>query len=164
MSVVQWRNSTFEPRAKISWMGPTSKHSENVGKCHWIQVWMSILKPEITGKHSEKRIKTTTWWKLKAYRIPKYKVNEAQFLHLACQGRSGSHLLSRLLRHWCWRCNHYCSISVACLVSSKYLQLRALLIDGEVTIVQFRRVGRILNLFLYVSEAIIYDRSRLQVV
>jgi len=29
--------------------------------------------------------------------------------------------------------------------------------DGEVTIVQFRRAGRVLNLFLYVSEAIIDD-------
>jgi len=28
---------------------------------------MTILKPEIRGKHSEKRKKTTTYWKAKKY-------------------------------------------------------------------------------------------------
>jgi len=36
MSVVQWRNSTFEPGGKLSWRGPISEHSEKVGKCHSI--------------------------------------------------------------------------------------------------------------------------------
>jgi len=41
---------------------------------------MAILEPQINGKYSEKRKKTTTYWK------PKYKLSGAWFLHLAGQG------------------------------------------------------------------------------
>jgi len=48
-------------------------------KCYWIMIWMSITKTEITGKHSDKRQKTATYWKPKEYSIPKYKQSGGRF-------------------------------------------------------------------------------------
>ena len=52
-------------------------------------MWMAILKPEITWKHSEKR-KKTTYWKPNETKYQNTSLVGVQFLHLACQG-SGSH-------------------------------------------------------------------------
>jgi len=66
---------------------------------------VSVLKPEITGKHSEKR-KKTTYWKPKECQIPKYKLIGGRFLHLACQGVRFEPLPPSQLRHWQSLTNH----------------------------------------------------------
>jgi len=51
---------------------------------------MAIQKPEITGKHSEKRKKTTIYWNQKNSKYQNTSYVGARFLHLACRG-GGSH-------------------------------------------------------------------------
>jgi len=50
-------------------------------------MWTAILKPEITGKYSEKRKKTKTYWDQKNSKYQNTSYVEARFLHLACQRR-----------------------------------------------------------------------------
>ena len=61
-------------RGKISWgvpvstvRGPQTNTQQNVEKWQWILIWLSVVKPEVTGKYSEKCEKATTNWKPKVH-------------------------------------------------------------------------------------------------
>jgi len=62
---------------------------------------MSILIPEITGKHSEKRKKAITRWQPKEYKIPKYKLSGGPVFTISLSGWAVPTTASyQLLHHW----------------------------------------------------------------
>ena len=79
-----------ERGALVTAGGPLVNTQRQFEKCYWIMIWMSITKTETTGKHSDKRQKTT-YWKPKEYSIPKYKQSGGPGFTFSLRGRDGSH-------------------------------------------------------------------------